>query len=151
MKKRLLLLPLLLVTTSCVPIDYNITISYDEGAIKSVVYYELNDTHIEYTKITEFDNLSIIGIVEESYIDTLMQSIQETRYIDKVPLFMASDPILDFYGDVLYINFINNEKFILSENLAILYDGNNEEKEHLYGFNEGLKPILEECKENHLK
>ena len=49
------------------------------------------------------------------------------------------------------VNFINNEKFLLSENLAILYDGNNnEEKEHWYGFNEGLKPILEECKENHL-
>ena len=69
----------------------------------------------------------------------------------KSHLLLPAGGILDFYGDVLYINFINNEKFLLSENLAILYDDNNEEKEHWYGFNEGLKPILDECKANHLK
>ena len=150
MKRKLLILPLLLVTTSCVPMDYNIVITYEEGAISSIMYYELGDNTIYYVDVAEFDNLSYTGVIKEDYIDTLIQDIQTTKYIDKVPLFVSSKPNFDFYGDVLYIKFASNEKFVLSEKLAVLYDSYNNIKEHWYGDNKGLTSILKECKDNHL-
>lgn len=150
MKKRLLLLPLLFVTTSCIPVDYNLQISYEEGAILNIEFYELDDTRIYYEEIEKFDELSYTGLVNDDYIDTLMQKLQNTTYIIKIPIFAPSDPNHNFYDDTIYINFADGQKLLLCAKLGVLYDDINEIKECWYGYNEELTYILEDLK-SHLR
>ena len=154
MKKLFVLLSIIFSINSCdltYKVYERVKINDKYNSISSITFYDLGNTFV-HDDVQEFKKIPITGIVEENYINTLVNKIKktsyvQTKYIDKS---VIVDPYINFFGNTILIKYDNNETTILCSYYGSSYDANNSPVEYYMGYNEELESILKETL-NHLK
>lgn len=143
MKKRLLLLPLLFITTGCIPVSTTTKINCNAEDVSFIKIYNLENIDINEHDIDEFTTRYLVGEINPSYHQTLLDSIEGTKYKELIPL-APSTPNFYFYGYSIYIQYEDNQKAILCPNLAVKYDAEGNWDRAFRGHNEELELIIQE-------
>lgn len=148
MKRKLLILPLLFMITSCIPAIHHAKINYNANDIEYIKVYEVDrDSEIE-----DWEGLKtaqFLGFLDESFFEPLMDQLVVSKYELYIPL-APSTPNFYFYDTTIYIKYINNQFAVLCPHRWEMYDSDNKYLSGNDGHNEVFETVIQEAL-NHLK
>lgn len=148
MKKKLLILPLLFMTTSCIPAIHYAKINYNANDIEYIKVYEVDrDSEIENWE--GLKTARFFGYLDESFFEPLMDQLVVSKYDLYLPL-ASPTPNFYFYDTTIYIKYINNQFAVLCPHRWEMYDSDNKVLAQGYGHNDVFETVMQEAL-NHLK
>ena len=134
---------LLFILTSCARNIYMYKFPYESKDVIKMEIYNLED-EISCDKIGRFSDIEPAKVIDSKDYETLMQEVEEIPF-QLVVLLIASAPSPEngFDGYVLYVEYKNGEKSIISNRLRLDYKTDGQCSGDYYGYSESFNELME--------